>query len=270
MGRRARIKNRGARFCQVCLDSLESSGSIKYSLPKPDIPTGGRLYHFCQAWQNITTDQWTVCDKKRVSYSISCPSQLGQSSFSVFEETSSRSREDLTPSRGDRIYAGKACHRTSFFTSSEGKLLQPIISGSEKVQRMETSDGSFQIEPVHPYSSFQNGNYRLSSSCITEEQLGHIKGCILPHSHPPQVQEVSPLPFYGENLPISSDSVRALPSSLHFHQSSENDSEALSSPGNAFACIPGHWLQPSTSQSLFIQYWDQLLRTVLSLGTNQS
>ena len=52
-------KNRGARFCQVCRDSLESSGSIKYSLPKPDIPTGGRLYHFRQAWQNITTDQWT-------------------------------------------------------------------------------------------------------------------------------------------------------------------------------------------------------------------
>ena len=58
-GRRTRIKNRGAHFCQVCPDSLESSGSIKYSLPKPDVPTGGRLYHFRQAWQNITTDQWT-------------------------------------------------------------------------------------------------------------------------------------------------------------------------------------------------------------------
>ena len=75
-----------------------------------------------------------------------------------------------------------------------------------------------------------------------EERLGHIsrlKGCILPHSHPPQVQEVSPLPFYGENLPVLSTSVWALPSSLYFHQSSENGSEALSSPGNAFACIPG-------------------------------
>ena len=184
----------------------------------------------------------TVCDKKRVSDSISCASQIGQSSSSVFEETSSRSREDSTPSRGDRIYTGEACHRTSFFTSSEGRLLHPIISGSEKVQRMETSDRSFQIEPVHLYSSFQNGDYRLSSSCITEEWLGHIsrfKGCILSHSHPSQVQEVSPLPFYGENLPISSASVWALPSSLYLHQSRENGSEALSSPGNAFACIPG-------------------------------
>ena len=194
----------------------------------------------------------TVCDKKRVSDSISCPSQIGQSSSSVFEETSSRSREDLTPSGGDRIYAGEACHRNSFFTSSEGRLLQPIISGSEKVRRMETSDRSFQIEPVHPYSSFQNGDYRLSSSCITEERLGHIsrlKGCILSHSHPSQVQEVSPLPFYGENLPILSTSVRALPSSQHLHQSSENGSEALSSPGNAFACIPGR-LAPTFNLSV--------------------
>ena len=184
----------------------------------------------------------TVCDKKRVSDSILCPSQIGQSSSSVFEETSSRSREDSTPSRGDRIYAGEVCHRTSFFTSSKGRLLQPIISGSEKVRRMETSDRSFQIEPVHPYSSFQNGAYRLSSSCITEERLGHIsrlKRCILSHSHPSQVQEVSPLPFYGENLPILSASILALPSSLCLHQSSENGSEALSSPGNAFAYIPG-------------------------------
>ena len=75
-----------------------------------------------------------------------------------------------------------------------------------------------------------------------EERLSPIsglKGCILSHSHPPQVQEVSPPPFYGENLPISSASIRALPSSLCFHQSSENGSEVLSLPGNAFTCIPG-------------------------------
>ena len=56
---RTGIKNRGARYCQVFPDSLESSGLIKYSLPKTDIPTAGRLYHFRQAWQKITTDQRT-------------------------------------------------------------------------------------------------------------------------------------------------------------------------------------------------------------------
>ena len=34
-------------------------GSYKYSLPKPHIPTGGRLYHFQKAWKNISTDKWT-------------------------------------------------------------------------------------------------------------------------------------------------------------------------------------------------------------------
>ena len=69
--------------------------------------------------------------------------------------------------------------------------------------------------------------------------ISRLKGCILSHSHPSQVQEVSPLPFYGENLPISSASVRARASFLCLLQGSENGSEALSLPGNVFACIPG-------------------------------
>ena len=187
-GRRTIIKNRGARFCQVCPDTFESSSSIKYSLPKPDIPTGGRLHHFRQAWQNITTDQWThsvIRSGFRIQFRVR--PKLARVVPQFFRKPPA-DPEDSTPSRADRIYAGKACHRTSFFTSSEGGLLQLIISGSEKVRRMEISDRSFQTEPVHPYSSFQNGNYRLSVSCIKEERLGHIsrlKGCILSHSNPP-------------------------------------------------------------------------------------
>ena len=63
----------------------------------------------------------TVCDK-RVSYSISCPSQIGQSSSSVFEETYSISREDSTPSRGDRIFAGKASSPGNAFVCIHGRL----------------------------------------------------------------------------------------------------------------------------------------------------
>ena len=63
----------------------------------------------------------TVCDK-RVLYSISCPSQIGQSSSSVFEETYSISREDWTPSRGDRIHAGKASSPVNAFACIPGRL----------------------------------------------------------------------------------------------------------------------------------------------------
>ena len=53
------VKNRDARFYQACPDSSEFSGLDKNSLPKPDIPTGGRLFHFRKAWEKITTDKWT-------------------------------------------------------------------------------------------------------------------------------------------------------------------------------------------------------------------
>ena len=64
---------------------------------------------------------YTVCDK-RVSYSISCPSQIGQSSSSVFEETYSISREDSTPSKGDRIHAGKGLSPGNAFACIPGRL----------------------------------------------------------------------------------------------------------------------------------------------------
>ena len=57
--RELEVKNRDARFFQACPDSSESLGSDNYSLPKPHIPTGGRLYHFQKAWKNISTDKWT-------------------------------------------------------------------------------------------------------------------------------------------------------------------------------------------------------------------
>ena len=211
-------------------------------MPKPDIPTGGRLYHFRQAWQNITTDQWTqsvIRSGFRIQFRVR-PKLTRYSS--VFEEISYRSREDSTPSAGGRIYAGKSCHRTSLFTSSKGRLLQPDFLGSEEVRRMETGDRSVQTESVHPISSLQNGNHRLSSSYPTEERLGRFTGlerCIFPYCHPSPVQEVSPCPFYGENIPVSGSPVWAFSSTLRFHQSSENCGKTLSSTGNAITCIPG-------------------------------
>lgn len=183
----------------------------------------------------------TVCDKKRVSDSISCPTQINQRYSSVSEEISYRSREDSTLLAGGRINAVKTCHRTSLFTSSEGRLLQPDFPGSEEVRRMETGDRSGQTESVHPISSLQNGNHRLSSSYPMEERLGRFSGlerCVFSYCHPSQVQEVSPFPFYGENIPISGTPVWALPSTVRFHQSNENCGKTLWSTGNAITCIP--------------------------------
>ena len=118
--RRRRIKNRGARFCKVCPDPLESSGLINTVCPNRTYPPVAGV-SLPSGLANDTIDQWTVCDKKRVSYSISCQSQTGQSSSSVFVVTSSRSREDLTPLR-DRIHAGKASLPGNAFACIPGRL----------------------------------------------------------------------------------------------------------------------------------------------------
>ena len=67
------VKNRVARFFQACPDSSEYLGSDKYSLPKPEIPTGGRLYHFHKAWEKIKTDQWTqsvIRNRYRIQFRV--------------------------------------------------------------------------------------------------------------------------------------------------------------------------------------------------------
>ena len=211
----------------------------------------------------------TVCDKKRVSDSISCPTQINQSCSSVSEEISYRPREDLTPSAGGRINAGKTCHRTSLFTSSEGRLLQPDFPGSEEVRRMETGDRSVQTESVHPISSLQNGNHRLSPSYSTEEQLGPFTGlerCIFSYCHPSQVQEVSPFQFMGRTYQFWALPFGLSPAPYVFPRVVKTEVKHCRQQGMRLHAYLDDWLQPSISQSLSFQQQDQLLQTVLSLG----
>ena len=42
-------------------------------MPKPDIPTGGRLYHFHKVWEKISTDQWTqsvIRNRYRIQFRV--------------------------------------------------------------------------------------------------------------------------------------------------------------------------------------------------------
>lgn len=43
-------------FCQSHLDS----GSIQFPIPKANLPTGGRISSFLKAWENVTSDTWTL------------------------------------------------------------------------------------------------------------------------------------------------------------------------------------------------------------------
>lgn len=184
----------------------------------------------------------TVCYKKWVQNSVSCPSLSVPDSSSLFEDSFLRPRQDSASESGSGIHAGERCHRTSLFASPEERLLQPHLFGSQKVGRLETGYRSVSTESVHSHSPFQNGDNRLSSSCLTEERLGHFFGptrCLLSYSDPSRVQEISPFSFHGENISVSSLAIRAFPSSICFHQSCENSCEALPSFGHAPSYIPG-------------------------------
>ena len=155
----------------------------------------------------------TVCYEKWVQDTNSCQSQIVTGSSSILESNYLRSREDSTSERGSGIHFGQSCHRTSHFIPSEEWLLQPAVSGSQEVVRMETSNRSLPTESAYYHPSLQNGNFGLSSSCSMEERLGHfsgLEGYILSHPYSSQVKEISSIPFYRENIPVSSLAVRAL------------------------------------------------------------
>ena len=182
--RELEVKNRDARFFQACPDSSESLGSDKYSLPKPHIPTGGRLYHFRKAWKNISTDKWTqsvIRNWYRIQFRVRPKLTRVVPQFLRATPTL-RSREDSTSTDRSKIYAGQTCHRTSFLLPSKGWLLQQALSGSQEVGRMETSNRSVPTKSACNHSSFQDGNFRLGSSFFTEARLGHfprLDRCIL-------------------------------------------------------------------------------------------
>ena len=178
----------------------------------------------------------TVCNKKRVQDSISCPSQIDKGSASVFESNTLRSREDSTSTDRSKIYAGQTCHRTSFLLPSKGWLLQQALSGSQEVGRMETSNRSVPTKSACNHSSFQDGNFRLGSSFFTEARLGHfprLDRCILSYTNSSQVKEVSSFSLHGENIPVSSFAVRPGSSSLRVLQNCEGSGQTLSSHGHA-------------------------------------
>ena len=116
---------------------------------------------------------------------------------------------------------------------------------------METGNRSLPTESAYYHPTLQNGNFGLSSSCSTEERLGHfsgLEGCVLSHPYSSQVKEISLTPFYGENVPVSSLAVRALPGSLCVFQSSESGDQTLPPYGNASTCISRR-LAPTVSVS---------------------
>ena len=73
-----------------------------------------------------------------------------------------------------------------------------------------------------------------------------------------QVKEIFAFRFHGENISVSSSTVRAL-SSLGIFQSSESNGETLLHMGMRLHASLDDWLQPSWSQVISLTHREQLI-----------
>ena len=280
-GRRTRIKNRGACFCQVCLNSLESSGSIKYSLPKPDIPTGDRLYHFCQAWQNITTDQWTLSVIRsgfRIQFRVRpklarvVPQFLRKPPADpekirlLQEEIGSMLEKCAIDSVSSHHPKGRYYSRL-FLVQKKSSGWRPVIDLSRLNRYILTPH--FKMETIDSVGLALRKNDWAISVDLKDAYfhiLSHCKSRRYLHFH-----------FMGRTYQFRVLAFGLSPAPYIFTRVVKTVVKHCRLQGMCLHAYLDDWLQPSTSQSLTIQHWGQLLRTVLSLGfvpnhigTNQS
>ena len=95
---------------------------------------------------------------------------------------------------GSRLNATEECNRACG-KSREG-FLQPALSGKESFRGMETCSGRLQTEQVCFSDQVQDGDAQDCFGGHQEERLdgfSGLKGCLFPHSHQSQVQEIPQL-----------------------------------------------------------------------------
>ena len=211
----------------------------------------------------------TVCNKKRVQDSISCPSQIDKGSASVFESNTLRSREDSTSTDRSKIYAGQTCHRTSFLLPSKGWLLQQALSGSQEVGRMETSNRSVPTKSACNHSSFQDGNFRLVRLSLRKHDWAISLDLTDAYFHIPihrKSRRFLRFHFMGKTYQFRALPFSLVPAPYVFSRTVKAVVKHCRRMGMRLHSYLDDWLQPSRSQVMSLFHRDQLLSTVLSLG----
>ena len=144
--------------------------------------------------------------------------------------------------RRSEIIASEASNRRSNEGSSQERVFQSYISGSETVRGLASSNRSFSSEPICSLSSFQNGDIEFNQTSTSERRLGYFprfEGCIFSHLRPSSITTLSSVHFRRENVPVSSSAIWPLCKSICVHSSLEISFKSCSSPRYSSTCIPG-------------------------------
>ena len=268
--RRTRVKNRDARFCQVCPYFSESSGSIKYSMPKPDIPTGDRLYHFPQAWQNITTDQWTqsvIRSEFRIQFrvrpkltrvipqfqrkSLTDPEKIRLLQQEVESMLEKRAIEPVSSHHPKGGYYSKI-----FLVQKKSGGWRPLIN-LFRLNRYILSP-HFKMETIDSVRlTLRRNDWAVSVNL--KDAYFHI-------AIHPKSRRYLHFHFMGRTYQFRALQFGLSPATYVFTRVVKTVVKHCRQQGMRLHAYLNDWLQPSISQSLSFQQRDQLLPTVLSLG----
>ena len=229
--RELEVKNRDARFFQACPDSSESLGSDKYSLPKPHIPTGGRLYHFRKAWKNISTDKWTqsvIRNGYRIQFRVrpkltKVVPQFLRATPSDPEKIQLLQTEVKSMLDKHAIEPVSSCHPKGGYYSRlflvRKKLggWRPVIDLSRLNRHVITPH--FKMETLDSVRlSLQKHDWAISLD-LTDAYFHTPIHC-------------TSFSLHGENIPVSSLAIRPGSSSLRILQNCEGSGHTLSSHGH--------------------------------------
>lgn len=92
------------------------------------------------------------------------------------------------------------------------RLLQSVISGTQKGKQVASSDRSVDTESLHSLREIQNGNTGINQSLSSPRRVGNIDRldrCLLSHSDCEGTEEVLPVPGTRNCLPVLSNAFRA-------------------------------------------------------------
>ena len=126
---------RGAHFGSQACQGMKPCVSYPEQVPRSDLPTGGRISFFLKAWEKKNFGCLdTLCRPKWVSNSITCPSSSVSFSTKMVYSYATRPCKTGNLERRSEIIASEASNRRSNEGSSQERVFQSYISGSEMVR----------------------------------------------------------------------------------------------------------------------------------------
>ena len=239
-------------------------------MPKPDIPLSGRLYHFRQAWQKITTDQWTqsvIRNGYRIQFGVrpklarvvpqfSRKPPADPEKIQLLQEGIESMLEKHAVEPVSSHHPKGGYYSQLFLVQKKSGGWRPVIDLSRLNRYILTPH--FKMKTIDSVRLALRKN-DLAISVDLKDAYFHIlihrKSRRHFHFH-----------FMGRTYQFQALAFGLSPTPYVFNRIVKMVVKHCHCQGLHLHAYLDDWLKPSTSQSLSIQHRDQLLRMVLSLG----